>query len=120
VSRGHGKAQRFILERLQRHAEIEGSPEVAFMPVGSLAGMYARQEGVPNSASLHRSFRRAAVALGEADELTVVYEDVPTSADWGADPSTARRAMCVGLPCFSYAVEPILLAAILNGVGPTA
>jgi len=120
VSRGYGAVQRFILEELEDRAEREGSPGVAFEPVGTIAGRYASKRGVPNNASLHRSFRRAAYGLFEAGEVCLQREFVPTrrDIDWEPVPGSWREVMCVGLPCGRYSVEPILRAAILFGVGP--
>lgn len=87
MSRGPGKAQRYILDRV---ADTGGPP---LTPVRMLAISYAGEHGVPATAHLHASFRRAALGLIRSGQIKGWHLNCRTRME----PSTrsARWLLCV-------------------------
>jgi hypothetical protein len=111
VSKGLGKVQRFILEKVHE--------EPRWWAVGTLAGIYAFQEERPYTQATNDSFRRAARQLAEQDLVELTLASVPTV--WtpaGPVKASTRWLLCVAAPGTEWDIADVALTISMMGVSP--
>jgi hypothetical protein len=103
MSRGHGQAQRAILEAVERDGEV--------FAVRAIAKSWARQQGKSYTPTVAASFRRAAGRLVEEGALRAWDLTLPTFLDASGRPRGQRVVFCVGPPDLDVDAEAAASAA---------
>jgi hypothetical protein len=103
MSRGHGQAQRAILEAVERDGEV--------FAVRVIAKHWAMQQGVPYTPTVAASFRRAAGRLVEEGALRAWDLVLPTFLDASGRARGQRLVFCIGPPALEVDAKAAAAAA---------